>query len=46
MFRSPFFIILEPTTVNFNSNRTYLKNKINVQGKARNGEKAEPTRSM
>ena len=27
-------------------NRTYLKNKISVQGKARNGEKAEHTRSM
>ncbi len=26
--------------------RTYLKNKISVQGKARNGEKAEHTRSM
>ena len=26
--------------------RTYLKNKIRVQGKARNGEKAEHTRSM
>ncbi len=26
--------------------RTYLKNKIGVQGKARNGEKAEHTRSM
>jgi ribosomal protein L40E len=24
--------------------RTYLKNKISVQGKARNGEKAEHTR--
>jgi hypothetical protein len=28
------------------NNRTYLKNKIRVQGKARNGEKAEHTRSM
>jgi hypothetical protein len=26
--------------------RTYFKNKIRVQGKARNGEKAEHTRSM
>jgi hypothetical protein len=26
--------------------RTYPKNKISVQGKARNGEKAEHTRSM
>jgi hypothetical protein len=26
--------------------RTYLKNKIRVQGKARNGEKAEHTRRM
>jgi hypothetical protein len=26
--------------------RTHLKNKISVQGKARNGEKAEHTRSM
>ncbi len=26
--------------------RTHLKNKIRVQGKARNGEKAEHTRSM
>jgi len=26
--------------------RTYLKKKIRVQGKARNGEKAEHTRSM
>jgi hypothetical protein len=26
--------------------RIYLKNKISVQGKARNGEKAEHTRSM
>jgi hypothetical protein len=26
--------------------RTYLKNKISIQGKARNGEKAEHTRSM
>ncbi len=26
--------------------RTYLTNKISVQGKARNGEKAEHTRSM
>jgi hypothetical protein len=26
--------------------RTYLKDKIRVQGKARNGEKAEHTRSM
>ncbi len=26
--------------------RTYLKNKISVQGKARDGEKAEHTRSM
>jgi len=26
--------------------RTYLKIKIRVQGKARNGEKAEHTRSM
>jgi len=26
--------------------RTYLKNKISVQGKARNGKKAEHTRSM
>ncbi len=26
--------------------RTYLKNKISVQGKARNGEKAEHTLSM
>ena len=26
--------------------RTYLKNKISVQGKARNGEKAEHTSSM
>jgi len=26
--------------------RTYLKNKIGVQGKAQNGEKAEHTRSM
>ena len=25
---------------------TYLKNKISVHGKARNGEKAEHTRSM
>ncbi len=27
-------------------NRTYLKNKIRVQGKARIGKKAEHTRSM
>jgi len=27
-------------------NRTYLRNKIRAQGKARNGEKAEHTRSM
>jgi len=33
-FRDKFFI------------RTYLKNKIRVQGKSRNGEKAEHTRSM
>jgi hypothetical protein len=29
-----------------NAFRTYLKNKIGVQGKARKGEKAEHTRSM
>jgi hypothetical protein len=31
---------------NYFITRTYLKNKISVQGKARNGEKAEHTRSM
>jgi hypothetical protein len=30
----------------FRKTRTYLKNKISVQGKAQNGEKAEHTRSM
>jgi hypothetical protein len=31
---------------NYEETRTYLKNKISVQGKARKGEKAEHTRSM
>jgi hypothetical protein len=33
-------------TLVYNTHRTYLKKKIRVQGKARNSEKAEHTRSM
>jgi len=38
--------IKQGLTSNLDIIRTYLKIKIKVQGKARNGEKAEHTRSM
>jgi hypothetical protein len=44
VFSMAFFVLVDPTTAeNCYAIRTYLKNEVRVQGKARNSEKAEHT---